>query len=281
MTCMSETCQNPCLITNPCSRSQQCLVTDTQTSIRSVACLCPEGTLAGYGGTCEIVNAKPQCESDYDCNFDQKCAQGTCVSACSLVSCGLNALCLPKNHRGICECIPGYFGNPSIACNKEPVTLPPIVSGCLSNNDCPDYTACQSRKCINPCAAPDVCAPNANCRVRRHQAVCTCPDGYIGSPQISCSLPIKPECTTDAECPDHLACIREKCQNPCFTTTCGVNAECRVTRHRAICYCKQGYEGDPYRICEERKQQYHLVLHVESDFIRILLTLYFSWMQKR
>ena len=70
----------------------------------------------------------------------------------------------------------------------EPVTLPPIVSGCLSNNDCPDYTACQSRKCINPCAAPNVCAPNANCRVTRHQAVCTCPDGYIGSPETSCSL---------------------------------------------------------------------------------------------
>ena len=65
----------------------------------------------------------------------------------------------------------------------------------------------------------------------------------------------RPECTTDPECPDHLACIQEKCQNPCFTTTCGVNAECRVTRHRAICYCKAGYEGDPYRICEERKHK--------------------------
>ena len=65
---------------------------------------------------------------------------------------------------------------------------PPIVSGCLTNNDCPDYTACQSRKCINPCAAPNVCAPNANCRVTRHQAVCTCPDGYIGSPELSCTL---------------------------------------------------------------------------------------------
>ena len=65
-----------------------------------------------------IVNAKPQCESDFDCNFDQKCAQGTCLSACSFVTCGLNALCLPKNHRSICECIPGYYGNPSIACNK-------------------------------------------------------------------------------------------------------------------------------------------------------------------
>ena len=72
----------------------------------------------------------------------------------------------------------------------------------------------------------------------------------------------KPECTTDPECPDHLACIREKCQNPCFTTTCGVNAECRVTRHRAICYCKPGYEGDPYRICEERKQEHFYLFEV-------------------
>ena len=72
----------------------------------------------------------------------------------------------------------------------------------------------------------------------------------------------RPECTTDPECPDHLACIREKCQNPCFTTTCGVNAECRVTRHRAICYCKPGYEGDPYRICEERKQEYFYLFEV-------------------
>ena len=84
---------------------------------------------------------------------------------------------------------------------------------------------------------------------------------------------IKPECTTDPECPDHLACIREKCQNPCFTTTCGVNAECRASRHRAICYCKAGYEGDPYRICEERK---HFSLHLlyfqsESNISTIIL----------
>ena len=73
----------------------------------------------------------------------------------------------------------------------------------------------------------------------------------------------KPECTTDPECPDHLACIREKCQNPCFTTTCGVNAECRVQRHRAICICRPGYEGDPYRICEERK--IYPFLHPQSQ----------------
>ena len=54
--CMSESCRNPCFVSNPCSRSQQCGVTDNP-NIRSVACICPEGTLAGYGGTCESGKA--------------------------------------------------------------------------------------------------------------------------------------------------------------------------------------------------------------------------------
>ena len=54
MTCMRETCQNPCLVSNPCTSSQQCVVTDSGGgAYRSVACICPEGTLSGYGGTCE------------------------------------------------------------------------------------------------------------------------------------------------------------------------------------------------------------------------------------
>ena len=53
MTCMQERCQNPCLVSNPCSRSQKCVVIDTHSSYRSVACVCPEGTLTGYDGQCE------------------------------------------------------------------------------------------------------------------------------------------------------------------------------------------------------------------------------------
>ena len=63
----------------------------------------------------------------------------------------------------------------------------------------------------------------------------------------------KPECTSDPECPYHLACIQEKCQDPCYTSTCGVNAECKAKNHRAICVCLFGFVGDPYTICEERK----------------------------
>lgn len=70
--------------------------------------------------------------------------------------------------------------------------------------------------------------------------------------KISLTAP-KPECTSDPECPSHLACIQEKCQDPCFSTICGVNAECRANNHRALCICRTGYVGDPYTICEERK----------------------------
>ena len=67
------------------------------------------------------------------------------------------------------------------------ISLPPVEYGCTSDNDCPDYTACQNRKCINPCAAERVCAPNAICTVTRHKAVCACPDGFIGTPEITCT----------------------------------------------------------------------------------------------
>ena len=56
------------------------------------------------------------------------------------------------------------------------------------------------------------------------------------------------------DCPRHLACILEKCQDPCQSTTCGVNAECSVDNHIAVCTCRRGYEGDPYSYCEERKE---------------------------
>ena len=63
-----------------------------------------------------------------------------------------------------------------------------VVVGCESDQECPDYNACQNRKCINPCAEDDPCAPSAKCKVIGHQPVCTCPDGYIGSPTTDCRL---------------------------------------------------------------------------------------------
>ena len=63
----------------------------------------------------------------------------------------------------------------------------------------------------------------------------------------------RPECTTDPECPDHLACIQERCQDPCTTLACGINAQCSVSNHRATCTCRRGFIGDPFTVCRERK----------------------------
>ena len=53
LTCMRETCLNPCVVSNPCSPSQKCVVTDTQTSVRSVACVCPTGEVVTTSGDCK------------------------------------------------------------------------------------------------------------------------------------------------------------------------------------------------------------------------------------
>jgi hypothetical protein len=51
LACISETCQNPCSVNNPCSNDQKCVVIDSQPS-RSVACICPEGSVFGGNGIC-------------------------------------------------------------------------------------------------------------------------------------------------------------------------------------------------------------------------------------
>lgn len=94
----------------------------------------------------------------------------------------------------------------------------------------------------NPCV-PSPCGPNSQCRVIGSQAACSCLPNYIGQ-----SPNCRPECTISAECPSNLACINEKCQDPC-PGSCGTNARCSVVSHNAICTCVIGYEGDPTVQC--------------------------------
>lgn len=51
LACIQATCQNPCTKNNPCSTSQQCVVVDSLPT-RSVACVCPEGSVLGTNGQC-------------------------------------------------------------------------------------------------------------------------------------------------------------------------------------------------------------------------------------
>jgi hypothetical protein len=72
---------------------------------------------------------------------------------------------------------------------------------------------------------------------------------YVGSPP-NC----RPECTINSECPSNLACIREKCRDPC-PGSCGAGARCSVINHTPICSCPDGYTGDPFSYCQLKPQE--------------------------
>ena len=70
------------------------------------------------------------------------------------------------------------------------------------------------------------------------------------------------ECTTDSDCPDHLACGDDKgCVDlPC--PDCAVNAHCEASNHKGICTCSSGYEG-----CKIGKKRW--LYHLYSSFCHI------------
>lgn len=100
---------------------------------------------------------------------------------------------------------------------------------------------------------PSPCGPYSNCRVIDNHAVCSCQPNYIGSPP-SC----RPECVVSTDCSPNMACINQRCKDPCIGT-CGVNADCRVINHNPVCICAIGYSGDPFFGCvKEGKSQVYL-----------------------
>lgn len=100
---------------------------------------------------------------------------------------------------------------------------------------------------INPCI-PSPCGPNSQCQEFGSTARCTCLLNYIGSPP-QC----RPECTVNSECTATLACINNKCADPC-PGACGTNAQCIVNNHLPICSCIVGYTGDPFTSCRHVPQ---------------------------
>jgi hypothetical protein len=91
--------------------------------------------------------------------------------------------------------------------------------------------------------SPSPCGPHSNCRVVNGHAVCACQPGCIGHPP-NCRL----ECTQSIECAADMACVNQKCVNPC-PGTCTIGARCRVINHQPRCDCQHGYTGDGFKRC--------------------------------
>ena len=83
----------------------------------------------------------------------------------------------------------------------------------------------------------------------------------------------RPECRIHSECASNLACINEKCRDPC-PGACGSYAECEVINHNAVCRCQQGYEGDPFVGCRRvttREYSTIIIYSVSACFIEVIL----------
>lgn len=132
---------------------------------------------------------------------------------------------------------------------------------------------------INICRDANPCAPTAICTVQNKRATCKCPAGLIGDPFSNCfkETPALPECTSDSDCSSNAACIDQRCLNPCAERNpCALNAECRVSQHRPLCYCPTGWGGDPQLECYKRKYT-PTTSQLKSKFTVFFLLLFFIY----
>jgi len=203
---------NPC-VPSPCGPNSQCREVNGQ-----AVCSCLP-TFIGSPPGC-----RPECTVSSECAQHLACVNQKCVDPCP-GTCGQKAQCRVLNHSPVCSCPPGYTGDPFRRCDPIPPapTPTPVVD-------------------IDPCI-PSPCGPYSECRRIGNSPSCSCIQGYFGSPP-NC----RPECTINSECPSNLACIREKCRDPC-PGSCGANAQCSVFNHVPVCTCIEGYIGDPFSSC--------------------------------
>lgn len=94
---------------------------------------------------------------------------------CEPSPCGPYSNCKAINGHAVCSCQPNYIGTPP-ACKPE----------CMVSSECPQNKACINNKCKDPC--PGTCGLNARCQVVNHNAICSCPQNYVGDPFVRCIL---------------------------------------------------------------------------------------------
>lgn len=221
--------QNPCS-PSPCGPNSQCREINGQP-----ACSC----VPGYIGSAPMC--RPECIQSYECPLNKACMNQKCQDPCP-GTCGVNAECKVVNHSPICSCFARYEGNPFTLCQPIGRFLNYyFVKQFIKINT--DIAVVQPvRNPIDPCQ-PSPCGPNSQCRVVGEIPSCSCLKDFTGVPP-NC----RPECVSNVECPNHLACINQKCKDPC-PGLCGQNAECRVISHAANCICLIGFIGDPFSSC--------------------------------
>lgn len=199
-------------VINPCEPSPCGLNSQCRDVGGAPSCSC----LENYRGV--PPNCQPECTIHSDCSSNLACMQLRCRDPCA-GACGAGAACNVISHIPVCLCPEGYTGDPFTYCIVKPPEIVPVVQD-----------ACN----------PSPCGPNANC----NNGVCTCISEYHGDPYREC----RPECVLNTDCNKNLACINNKCKDPC-PGTCGQNALCSVYNHIPTCTCNEGFQGNAFVLC--------------------------------
>lgn len=247
--CINRMCRNPC----DCGDNAECFIKEHRP-----VCTCR----AGYGGdphrACRVLG----CRAAGDCEPQDACVNGLCISPCLLNStCGPNAECYAERGAALCRCPAGYEGDAYVGCS-------PVE--CRSNGDCPLDKQCHAHRCIDPCLTGNNCGANAQCLVRNHIPVCKCEPGYDGSPYIECRRQITAECSVDADCPAQQACLGAACVNPCsFLRPCGAPARCAVSDtlpvRTMLCTCPPGYVSQGGGVCRPQTPIEEVACELDLD----------------
>lgn len=220
--------RNPCH-PSPCGPNSQCREINGQG-----VCSCVPGFI-GSPPTC-----RPECVQNNECSLNQACFNQKCRDPC-IGTCGIGAICTVVNHSPICICPERLDGDPFFRCQPKGniINVKTLVYINLHN-----LSVERPADPTNPCSLSP-CGPNSECRPLGDSHSCSCLTNYIGSPP-NC----RPECVSNIECPNNLACINQKCKDPC-PGQCGSNAECRVISHSPMCVCLVGFVGDAFLSCSE------------------------------
>lgn len=188
-------CRPECILNSECSRDKACINQKCRDP-------CP-GTCAD-NALCEVHNHIPMCHCPDDmegnaflmCKPKQKSNNNLVyllksqeiirifllplvvvekepVNPCIPSPCGPNSHCREANGVASCSCLPDMLGSPP-SCRPE----------CITNSECPSNMACFNKKCQDPC--PGSCGHQALCHVVNHNPVCSCPNGFTGSPFVAC-----------------------------------------------------------------------------------------------
>lgn len=215
-------------------------------------CVCkPEYMWNPVTSLCEKPSV-PDCTLDADCRQTAACTSDAlgvlkCVSVCSHFTCPTNAVCIASDHKGSCQCLDGFTGNP----NDRNGCRPLLQNQCTSDGQCSELEKCAKVNGIFTCRPSCEyisCGPHAVCIVNNHVAQCQCPPGpYAGNPNDLINGCKSVPCVYNVDCPPTQLCNRlsHTCHDVCNEDSCGINSVCLAENHKAICQCPPGFHPNP------------------------------------